>query len=117
MATKRRIHSAAFKAKVALEALKGERTLNEIGKTYEVHPLQVSAWKKALLEGASTLFERNVSTGESELQGREAPGGGELSEKKVGDVAMNMRLSWVNANRRELSVAAQCALLQVPRST
>lgn len=71
MAGKRRNHSAAFKAKVALEALKGEQTLNEIGKAYDVHPVQVAQWRKALLDGASTLFERGVKTGDAERQDRE----------------------------------------------
>jgi transposase len=49
----RRNHSAAFKAKVALAAIKGEKTLAEL---YDVHPTQVTAWKAQLLEGASRLF-------------------------------------------------------------
>ena len=48
--------TAAFKKKVAIEALKGDRTVNEIGKEYGVHPVQVSQWKKALIDGAETLF-------------------------------------------------------------
>lgn len=52
----RRQHSAEFKAKVALEAIKGERTLNEIAADYEVHPVQVQQWKKLALEGMASLF-------------------------------------------------------------
>ncbi|MHB1544713.1 MAG: transposase [Gammaproteobacteria bacterium] len=52
----RRNHSPAFKARVALEALKGEKTVVEIGKQYEVHPNQVTSWKKELLEGAAVVF-------------------------------------------------------------
>ena len=55
---KRRTLSAGFKFRVALEALKGLRGINEIAAEYEVHPTQVSAWKKELKEGGSTLFER-----------------------------------------------------------
>ena len=54
---KRRIHSAQFKAKVAMEALRGAETLSEIGQRYEVHPVVVSQWKKELGEHAATLFE------------------------------------------------------------
>jgi transposase-like protein len=53
----RKVHSAGFKAKVALEAVRETKTLNEIGQEYGVHPVQVSHWKKALLEKASELFE------------------------------------------------------------
>jgi transposase-like protein len=52
----RRQHSAEFKAKVALEAIKGERTLNEIAADYEVHPVQVQQWKKLALEGMASVF-------------------------------------------------------------
>jgi transposase-like protein len=52
----RRTHSPAFKAKVALAAIKGEKTLAELAQLYEVHPTQVTAWKAQLLEGAAELF-------------------------------------------------------------
>ena len=52
----RRTHSPAFKAKVALAAIKGEKTLAELAQLYEVHPTQVTAWKAQLLEGAAALF-------------------------------------------------------------
>ena len=52
----RKVHNASFKAKVALEAVRETKTLNEIGQEYGVHPVQVSHWKKALLEKASDLF-------------------------------------------------------------
>lgn len=50
MAKKRKQHSADFKAKVALEALKGQRTANEIAGAYGVHPVQVANWKKKAVE-------------------------------------------------------------------
>ncbi|MDD8024414.1 MAG: transposase [Paracoccaceae bacterium] len=56
--SKRRNHDAGFKARVALEAVKGERTVSELAAEYGVHPSMIYQWKKALLEGASEIFER-----------------------------------------------------------
>jgi putative transposase len=60
MKQQRKKHSGAFKAKVALEALKGERTLNELAGHFEVHPTQVVQWKQRLLAGVSDLFSGGV---------------------------------------------------------
>ncbi len=54
---KRKIYSAEFKAKVGLEALRGLKTVNEIGQEYGVHPVQVSQWKSEIQNEAKTLFE------------------------------------------------------------
>jgi transposase len=52
----RRNHTPAFKAKVALAALKGEKTLTEIAQAFDVHPNLVTQWKNTLLEGATGFF-------------------------------------------------------------
>ena len=57
METKRRNHSAAFKAKVALAAVKGDKTIAELSSLYQVHPNQIHNWKKQLLEQAGEVFE------------------------------------------------------------
>jgi transposase len=56
MKAKRRRHEPEFKARVAIEALKGVKTIQEIAKEFEIHPVQVSEWKKAITDGASGLF-------------------------------------------------------------
>ena len=55
---KRKQHSKEFKAKVALEALKGQKTVNEIAAEYAVHPSQINTWKKRALEGLAETFGR-----------------------------------------------------------
>ena len=56
MKRQRRQYSADWKAKVALEAIKGQRTVQEIASHYEVHPSLVTHWKRQLLEGAAEIF-------------------------------------------------------------
>lgn len=56
MKKNRRKHSSSFKARVALEALKGEETIAELAQRFEVHPSQVRKWKNSLAEGAASIF-------------------------------------------------------------
>lgn len=56
MAISRRQHSAEFKGKVALEAAKGLKTVNELAGFYEVHPGQISQWKRQLMAGTKEIF-------------------------------------------------------------
>jgi len=62
MAGKRKSHSAAFKAQVALAAVKGDKTINELASHYGVHPTLIHAWKKQLLAGAETVFASGAKT-------------------------------------------------------
>ena len=61
MKNKRRRHEATFKARVALEALKGIKTIQQIAKEYEVHPVQVSEWKKTMQERLAHVFDRDAA--------------------------------------------------------
>src|SRR5258708_16658019 len=61
MATVRRRHSSEFKARVALEALKGHKTLNELASEYGVHSVQIAQWKRQAQEGLPGVFESPTS--------------------------------------------------------
>lgn len=67
----RRNHSPAFKARVALEAIRGEKTVAEIAAHHEVHPNQVTAWKSQLLESAAGIFGGEASAADDKERIRE----------------------------------------------
>ena len=67
MTKKRRRHSDEFKARVALEAVKGVKTLSELSATHGVHPTVIAQWKRHLVDGSAEVFSRkNGSRGKSE---------------------------------------------------
>jgi transposase-like protein len=88
MTGKRKRHSAAFKAKVALEAAKQTKTVAELAKTYQVHPVQISQWKKLLLDGVETLFRDGRRREREDGQALQA----ELYER-IG--RLNMEVEWL----------------------
>ena len=85
---KRKVHLPEFKAKVGLEALRGVKTINEIGQEYGVHPVQVSQWKKEIQEQARTLFEGK--RGPQSVAAHSAP------ERLYGEIGrLKMELDWL----------------------
>lgn len=63
----RRNHSAAFKARVALEAIRGEETLAELAQKHDVHATQIAAWKSELLQGAAGVFDDGKAKGRQKV--------------------------------------------------
>jgi putative transposase len=88
MAGKRNRHTAAFKAQVALAALKGDRTVNELAGHFGVHPTMIHAWKKQLLQGAEGVFASGTRADNGDAEARQA----ELYEQ-IG--RLQMELAWV----------------------
>jgi len=64
---KRRNHSPAFKAKVAMAAIRGDRTLAELAEQFDVHPNQIQDWKKRLMSGAEEVFGERAASESKEL--------------------------------------------------
>jgi transposase len=62
--TKRKRHTGTFKAKVGMEALLGVKTVGQIAREYEVHPVQVTQWKGVIRDRLPELFERTAEAGE-----------------------------------------------------
>ncbi|MFC1467910.1 IS3 family transposase [Verrucomicrobiota bacterium] len=125
MKKQRRKHSAEFKARVALEALKGLNTINEIAAKFEIHPVQVGTWKKELLERVPEVFERKNAAPDKEVEMEKA-----RLERKEGQ--LSMEVDWLGKKVRtagdpqqraqlvrkksKISLRRQCDLLGISRS-
>ena len=94
---KRRRHSPELKAKVALEAIKGLKTAGELAAEYEVHPGQISQWKRQLLDEVPEIFERGYKNSEARAEQRES----ELYEQ-VG--RLKMELEWLKKEASKLQI-------------
>ena len=88
MSKNRRRFSAEFKFKVALEAAKGTKMINELASEYEVHPSQIGQWKQELLEGGTGLFTKPVAQQQRQQEALQA----ELYEQ-IG--RLKMELEWL----------------------
>ena len=124
MARKRRAFSAAFKAKVALDAIKGLKTSAEIAKAHSVHVTQIALWKKQLLDDAPSIFEASSPKAEK----LDTPSDEELYAeigrlkvqldwlKKKWPKTVAEKRSWIDFDDCQVSVREQCELLGLHRS-
>ena len=88
MKGKRQSHTAAFKAQVALAALKGDRTINELAVHFGVHPTNIHAWRKQLLAGAEGVFSNGTRTASGDSETAAA-----ALYEQIG--RLQMELAWV----------------------
>ncbi|MGB5864856.1 MAG: IS3 family transposase [Sulfitobacter sp.] len=123
--TKRRNFSDKFKAAVALEALRGDKTVQEIAAKRQLHPTQVSTWKRQAIEGMANVFSDNIKKAENK--------DGEIKElhAKIGQLAVendflsqglkpmspSERRDMIRKENTDLSLTRQCKLLKISRSS
>jgi len=95
MAGMRKQHTAAFKAQLALAALKGDKTVNELASQHSVHPTLIHAWKKQLLAGVEEVFGTKAKTDDKAALALQS----ELYEQ-IG--RLKMELDWVKKKSAQL---------------
>ena len=131
MSTKRKIYSAEFKAKVVLEVLEAELTLNQIASKYELLPANVKNWKKMFLENMSLAFDKSTVVKEYKEKIEVLQSSNDSLARKVGNltvekdflveklkslVSSKTRKKFVDT-KHELSLNQQCKLLHIAKST
>jgi len=98
MKAKRKRHEPEFKARVALEALKGVKTIQQIAKEYSVHPVQVSEWKRTMVEGAAEAFSPGQARTAEEDFDRER----KKLQAKIGELTID--LDWLREKSKQLGL-------------
>ena len=125
MSQGRRKHSPAFKAKVALEAVKREETVAQLAARYQVHPSKIQAWKKALTDGAAGVFSNGQdqkAKSDATLNRPPVPGdwpaqgGAGFLGGEIRSMNLAQRRGMVGREHLSLSMTRQCALLGVSGS-
>jgi transposase len=98
MKGKRRRHDPEFKARVALEALKGVKTIQQIAKEFDIHPVQVSEWKKTMAQGVASAFGPGAGRTDAEEFERERA----QLHAKIGRQAVE--LDWLTKKSKQLGL-------------
>ncbi len=131
MSTKRKTYSAEFKAKVVLEVLEAEQTINEIASKYELLPANVKNWKKMFLENMSLAFDKSTVVKEYKVELETVKKEKDLIAKKLGETIVEKEFlegkleSLVSSKTRKtfvdtklkISLNKQCKLLHIAKST
>jgi transposase-like protein len=99
MKQKRRTHSAEFKARIALEAIKGLQTVQQIAAENNLHPSQVTQWKTQMQESAAGIFDRGTERAAAEEVAEKEK---ERLERKVGQLAVEV--DWLKKKCKELGI-------------
>ncbi|MGB8804478.1 MAG: IS3 family transposase [Chthoniobacterales bacterium] len=127
MTGKRKRYSADFKAKVALEALRGELTAAQLASKHGIHQTMVGEWKKQAMEGLAAVFsdrsaaQETAKSSEAEVEKLHAKIGQLLVERdflgeSLRSMSVERRRQMIEPQHRELSVARQCELVSISRS-
>jgi transposase len=98
MKAKRRRHNPEFKARVALEAIKGVKTVQELSKEFELHPVQISEWKKILTDNAIAAFEPRAGAKADGQFDKER----ERLHAKIGQ--LSVELDWMAKKSKQLGL-------------
>src|SRR5262249_7597727 len=125
MSTQRKQYSAEFKARVALEALKGRKTVNELARTYGVHPTQIAHWKHRLQKEMSEIFSARRAQHEHDQEAFQAQLYQQIGQLKVAldwvkkklDLLPEGKRALIEPDHPHISIARQCDLVGLPRST
>jgi len=131
MSTKRKTYSADFKAKVVLEVLEAEQTINEIASKYELLPTNVKNWKKMFLENMSLAFDKSTVVKEYKAKLETVKKEKDMIAKKLGETIVEKEFlegkleSLVSSKTRKtfvdtklkISLNKQCKLLHIAKST
>ncbi len=118
--TTRRRFTGEFKAKVALEALRGDKTVHEIATRHKVHPNQVSVWKQRAVEGMKEVFSKGAESRGPRggypgpaREDRGVDGGAGFFVQRAQGVSREGRRAMIRRDHPKLSLSRQCRLLSI----